>query len=313
MNVRIYIDGYNLYYGALKRTEFKWLDPVKLIKHVIRTSAPEHLLPLENAKFFTKYFTSPVEPKLSFSKTAEADQKNYHHALEAVYNPEEMQIIKGYHSVNPFNQRVVDKRSKSGPHPDSEVVEVWRIEEKQTDVNIAVEAMRDAFTCNDEQHFVFVSNDTDFFRLFETLNSLSHIHVGVIAPGLDKNRRPSVGMRERSEWVRSYFMPEELEQSQLPLKITGSVRGRLKQYIRKPMEWYGQRDLAVEIFEILFKELKKRNACYSWLEQAPYEGTELEIEPLKRPAIEMLDTEKDALLVRQHALAYCAHLKARKR
>ena len=62
MNVRIYIDGYNLYYGALKRTEFKWLDPVKLIKHVIITSAPEHLLPLENAKFFTKYFTSPVEP-----------------------------------------------------------------------------------------------------------------------------------------------------------------------------------------------------------------------------------------------------------
>ena len=119
------------------------------------------------------------------------------------------------------------------------------IEEKQTDVNIAVEALRDAFTCNDEQHFVFVSNDTDFFRLFETLNSLSHIHVGVIAPGLDKNRRPSVGMKERSEWVRSYFMPEELDQSQLPLKITGSVRGRLKQYIRKPMEWYGQRDLVV--------------------------------------------------------------------
>ena len=79
------------------------------------------------------------------------------------------------------------------------------------------------------------------------------------------------------------------------------------------MEWYGQRELAVEIFEILFKELKKRNACYSWLEQEPYEGTELQIEPLKRPAIEMLDTEKDALLVRQHALAYCAHLKGRKR
>ena len=28
MRTRVYVDGFNLYYGALKDTAFKWLDPV---------------------------------------------------------------------------------------------------------------------------------------------------------------------------------------------------------------------------------------------------------------------------------------------
>ena len=27
---RVYVDGFNLYYGALKGTRYKWLDPVRL-------------------------------------------------------------------------------------------------------------------------------------------------------------------------------------------------------------------------------------------------------------------------------------------
>ena len=30
MRTRVYVDGFNLYYGALKRTTFKWLDLVEL-------------------------------------------------------------------------------------------------------------------------------------------------------------------------------------------------------------------------------------------------------------------------------------------
>ena len=30
MRTQVYVDGFNLYYGALKDTPFKWLDPVKL-------------------------------------------------------------------------------------------------------------------------------------------------------------------------------------------------------------------------------------------------------------------------------------------
>ncbi len=35
MRTSVYIDGLNLYYGALKGTPFKWLDPIKLSTAVL--------------------------------------------------------------------------------------------------------------------------------------------------------------------------------------------------------------------------------------------------------------------------------------
>lgn len=34
---RIYVDGFNLYHGRLKRTFHKWLDPLALIEQVLKT------------------------------------------------------------------------------------------------------------------------------------------------------------------------------------------------------------------------------------------------------------------------------------
>ena len=35
MRTRVYVDGFNLYYGALKGTPFKWLNPVDLTRRVL--------------------------------------------------------------------------------------------------------------------------------------------------------------------------------------------------------------------------------------------------------------------------------------
>ena len=32
----VYVDGYNLYYGLLKGTPYKWLDPVRLVAELLR-------------------------------------------------------------------------------------------------------------------------------------------------------------------------------------------------------------------------------------------------------------------------------------
>ena len=32
----VYFDGYNFYYGAVKGTPYKWLDPVQLVKTLLR-------------------------------------------------------------------------------------------------------------------------------------------------------------------------------------------------------------------------------------------------------------------------------------
>jgi hypothetical protein len=36
-NVNVYIDGFNLYYGALKRTPYKWLDLALLARTLLPT------------------------------------------------------------------------------------------------------------------------------------------------------------------------------------------------------------------------------------------------------------------------------------
>ena len=35
MRTRVYVDGFKLYYGAVKGTPFKWLDPVKLAYRIL--------------------------------------------------------------------------------------------------------------------------------------------------------------------------------------------------------------------------------------------------------------------------------------
>jgi hypothetical protein len=51
MRTWVYVDGFNLYYGAVKGTRFKWLNPRELAKQV---------LPAVNNVERVKYFTARV-------------------------------------------------------------------------------------------------------------------------------------------------------------------------------------------------------------------------------------------------------------
>lgn len=51
MRTSVYVDGFNLYYGALKGTPFKWLDMVSLFDKVLQ---PRHRI------LRVKYFTARV-------------------------------------------------------------------------------------------------------------------------------------------------------------------------------------------------------------------------------------------------------------
>ena len=73
VRTRVYVDGFNLYYGALKGTPFKWLDPVRLAAL---------LLPREYAIDRLRYFTARVSGKLD--SRAPARQQNYLKALSTL-------------------------------------------------------------------------------------------------------------------------------------------------------------------------------------------------------------------------------------
>ena len=54
MRTYVYIDGFNLYYGALKRTPYKWLDVKALFKSILRP---------ENDILKIKYYVARVSAR----------------------------------------------------------------------------------------------------------------------------------------------------------------------------------------------------------------------------------------------------------
>jgi hypothetical protein len=133
MKTIIYVDGFNLFYGCLKHTDDKWLDLVRLFEDLLYTQDTQSQL------LKIKFFTADIKAKVaSHGQAAMIAQQDYHRALQALY-PERIEIIKGFYSLEYANllayQEPPDKTKRVG---------IWRMEEKQTDVSMALHCYRDA-------------------------------------------------------------------------------------------------------------------------------------------------------------------------
>lgn len=224
----VYIDGYNLYYGCLKYSEYKWLDIYKLFsEHIIKVQSPDSTITQ------VKFFTADIKAKIATrGEKALQAQNSYHRALLHSY-PDKISIIKGYYSLERTNlpkfQIPPNKKDR---------VEVWRLEEKQTDVNIALHAYRDAIK-NECEQVVIVSNDTDLEPLLKMIrNDLGeNIKIGIVIPinkpKIGKPHRPAnKSLSQYANWTRQYLLEEELQSSLLPDMIPTK-----KKPIRKPDHW----------------------------------------------------------------------------
>jgi uncharacterized LabA/DUF88 family protein len=227
LNTIVYVDGYNLFYGCLKHTSFKWLDIVKLMEgYILHAQNPK--INLINVK----YFTADILAKFaSNGQQAHEAQKVYHRALQLLY-PNRFEIIKGYYSDS-FAKLPVYRKP-----PDKLVTaDVWKLEEKKTDVNIALHMYSDAIKGNAEQ-IVIVSNDTDLEPSLQMIRSElgDTIKIGVIIPIKQplgkKHRPPNQQLSKYADWTRKYITNDELEKSQLPAKIPTK-----KKPILKPKYW----------------------------------------------------------------------------
>lgn len=224
----IYIDGYNLYYSRLKGTSYKWLDVAALFRdRILRPQDPDaHVVAI-------KYFTSPV--KASYARHGDASthaQTQYLRALQA-REPGLVQIIQGFHIFEPTflpsHQAGVDP-SKSSVSP------VWMIEEKQTDVNIALHVYRDAMR-GDTDQLVICSNDSDLQPAMQMVREdAPAVAVGLVMPLREKSsgdgKVPNKRLTSLAHWVRHHIRDEELALSQLPLNVPTK-----KKPASKPSHW----------------------------------------------------------------------------
>src|SRR6266540_5275919 len=136
-----YIDGFNLYYGALKGTPYKWLDIVALARRLV---PDDHLVAV-------RYFTARVRPQPNDPQQPQRQQA-YLRALDTLPL---VTIHLGHYLSHATRMPLANPRpGRAG------TVEVIKTEEKGSDVNLATYLLLDAFR-QDCQAAVVISNDSD--------------------------------------------------------------------------------------------------------------------------------------------------------
>jgi uncharacterized LabA/DUF88 family protein len=225
MRTIVYIDGYNLYYSALRQSRYKWLDMVKLFSaHILHAQDPTlNLIRL-------KFFTAPVKAKFAaHGRDSVTAQNEYHRALKALYG-DFVEIIPGFHETRKHPMM----RHQEPPSRDDRV-DVWNIEEKQTDVNMALHLYRDAAR-DSADCLVVCSNDSDVAPAMALVRQdFPQLQLGLVVPLLaqgDTQRVANKRLIHQAHWVRHTVREDELVRSQL-----NDVVPTPRKAARKPSHW----------------------------------------------------------------------------
>jgi len=204
----VYIDGFNLHYGALRGTPYKWLDLQKLC---------QLLLP-RNQVVKIKYFTARVKA-IPDDPDAPTRQQVYLRALATFPN---IEIVFGHFLRNNVWMPL------TGCSPGQQkYAEVIKTEEKGSDVNLACHLLLDGFRGNYEVAAVG-SYDSDLVEPVRIVcHDLNKI-VGIINPHKGRASRPLSTCANFTKSIRE----TALAKSQLPTRIKDSVGT-----FQKPAAW----------------------------------------------------------------------------
>lgn len=113
---------------------------------------------------------------------------------------------------------------------------VWMIEEKQTDVNLALQVYRDAVRgeCNQQ---VICTNDSDLEPALQSVRlDAPNVQLGLVVPlrekGLTGGAVSNKRLTNKVDWVRQHILDIELGLSQLPKNVNTK-----KKPAQKPAYW----------------------------------------------------------------------------
>ena len=208
MRTFIYIDGFNLYYGALKGTPYKWLDLSGLFRAILQ---PQHDI------LKIKYFTARVSARPGDPSKPER-QDVYLRALQ--HHCPEFAVYFG-HFLSHKVPAPLAEPLPGGPR----MVNIIRTEEKGSDVNLAVQMLNDgwldAYDCA-----VVVSNDSDLAEAMRLVKARKEKKIGLITPG---KRNPSRQLMAHADFCRR-IRTGVLANNQLPSPVPGTN-------FKKPSGW----------------------------------------------------------------------------
>jgi uncharacterized LabA/DUF88 family protein len=202
MKANVYVDGFNLYYGAVKNTPYRWLD----------ISAMCRLLLPKDDLHRIKYFTALVDPRPS-DPDQRVRQETFLRALATIPN---LSIFYGFFLTHEVTM----------PRVGGGYAQVIKTEEKGSDVNLATQLLVDAYH-DDYEIAVIVSNDSDLLMPVQVVTREFKKPVGLLNP----QKNPSRALLPHVAFIKQ-IRPGVLAKSQFPKTLTDS-RGSFS----KPASW----------------------------------------------------------------------------
>jgi hypothetical protein len=208
MRTIVYVDGFNLYYGACRAPGRKWLDLGALCARLL----PNDEI-VEIAYCTADLRKDPNDPG------AQMRQRIYQRALETVPH---LKIHRGHFQSKKVTGPLIDPSPGERP---------WRtvetFEEKATDVNIASLMLADGFRGGYE-HAALISNDGDLKMPVEIVRTELGLPVTVVNPVLKRRgRKRSASLSPKPLPFNAAFIQlkaKHIEECQFPLGIP-SARG----------------------------------------------------------------------------------------
>ena len=209
MRTHVYIDGFNLYYRALKGTPYKWLD-LEALCH--------RLLP-QNTILSIKYFTAHVNARPNDPEQPSRQQAY----LRAITTSSLVEIILGHFLSSTIRMPLAH------PLPNgAATVEVLKTEEKGSDVNIATHLLWDAVQDRYDVA-VIISNDSDLLTPIKLVRNELGKKIVILTPS---KHHQSIELQKTADYWK-VLRQTHLGQSQFPNAIV-TADGNT---ILKPSSW----------------------------------------------------------------------------
>lgn len=207
MKTIVYVDAFNLYYGSLRGTPYKWLDLDTLCRV---------LLP-RNEVIEIKYFTARVKSRPS-DPSQHRRQATYLRALATLPH---CSVHFGHFLSHNVSMPLVH------PQGSQRNAYVIKTEEKGSDVNIATHLLMDAYEDRCAVHAI-ISNDSDLLMPISVLRRRLKKTVGVLCP---QRLHPSQVLSREAHFFKR-IREAALKKSQFPNTL-GDSMGRFT----KPSSW----------------------------------------------------------------------------
>ena len=194
LKTNVYVDGFNLYYGCVKDTPYRWLDLAAFCARLLPHNQINHI----------RYFTALVTPRVD-DPQQRIRQETYLRALRTIPN-------LSLYTSHFLASKVWMKRADGGGY-----VRVLKSEEKGSDVNLASSLLIDCYR-SDCDIAVIISNDSDLaFPIDHVKRHLGKI-IGIINP----HKRPSRELLALANFFKS-IRPSALAACQFPTKLTDAL------------------------------------------------------------------------------------------